>query len=164
MTFLEDIHDEPDVDLFLLATCNDPSGLKPEFLNRFDEAWMLDLPRVQDRTGVLQLSLRANGYDPSALGGLDQVAALTEGFSGRELDKLVESAMWRALGDGKRRATVPDLLACAKDTTPVSKSAAEQVARLREWCKGRTRPASEPESLQRNLSGRSVQVDGREAL
>ncbi len=166
LTFLEDIHDEPDMQLFLVATCNDPSGLKPEFLNRFDEAFLLDLPGAQDRAGVLGLALQRYGYDLQAFGSLAPVAALTDGFSGRELDKLVEAAMWRALGDGKRKVRVPDLVACAGQTVPVSRAATKQVQRLREWCKGRTRPASEPESPQRNLSlagGRSVQV-GKEDL
>ena len=167
LTFLEDVADDPETQLFFAATCNDPSRLQPELLSRFDEAFMLDLPTAAERAGVLSLSLESYSYKPGEF-KLDPVAAVTEGFSGRELHKLVGAGMWRALGDGKRAVKAADLVACARETKPVSVAAAEQVDALRRWCAGRTRPASEPEipsklSLAAGPGGRTVQTGG-EAL
>jgi hypothetical protein len=127
--------------VFLVATCNDVESLPPELLRRgrFDETFFVDLPGQADREAILRLHLERRHRDPSSF-DLAAVAARTDGFSGAELEGVVAGALYRAfaaekeLDDGFLRDE-------AEHTAPLSRTRAEDIARLRAWSEGRAVPA-----------------------
>ncbi len=133
--------------VFVVATANDVSSLPPELLRkgRFDELFFVDLPTGIERAAVLAATVKQHGRALST-DAIEAVARETEGFTGAELAALVPDALFTAFADGAREITVADLLEAARTVTPLSKTAAERIARTREWAKGRARPASFPEA------------------
>lgn len=142
---------------FVLATANDVRALPPELLRkgRFDEVWFVDLPTVGEREAVLQAALAERGRDANGI-DLRSIAEVTDGFVGAEIAALVPEAMRRAFADDARPVTTADLAHVAKQIVPLSKTQAERITDLRNWAKGRARPASSPESLTNNGASRAI--------
>jgi SpoVK/Ycf46/Vps4 family AAA+-type ATPase len=128
--------------VFVVATANRIDTLPPELLRkgRFDEIFFIDLPSVQERKAILDIQLKRRARNP-ALFPLEELALLTENFSGAELEQVVVSALYDAFADGKELEP-HHLVMAVKETTPLAVTMAEEVRRLREWAKSRTRPAS----------------------
>lgn len=129
--------------VFVIATANDVSALPPELLRkgRFDDLFFVDLPTQTERVAILDATLHQFKRTLPAA-DLDAVARATDGFSGAEIAALVPDALFAAFGDGARELTAADLLTAARAVCPLSKTAAERLAALRQWAKGRARPAS----------------------
>ena len=128
---------------FVIATANDVEGLPPELLRkgRFDDVWFVDLPNEIERDRVLAATLRSYGRAVEKI-DVRAVARVCERFSGAELAALVPDALFAAFADNERDITTDDLIAAAKTVVPLSKTAGEKIDRLREWAKGRARPAT----------------------
>jgi SpoVK/Ycf46/Vps4 family AAA+-type ATPase len=128
---------------FVIATANDVTSLPPELLRkgRFDEVWSIDLPTSTERVAVLVAALRQFGRAMD-FADCSKVADACSGFTGSEIAAIVPEAMFAAFADGERQVTADDLIAAAKTVTPLSKTAAEKITALRNWAKGRARPAS----------------------
>jgi len=139
-TFLRWLQERPD-GVFVVATANDVASLPPEFLRkgRFDEVFFVDLPGIPARRNILTSHLKSRGQDPARF-DLDESAALSEGFSGAEIEAAVVGALYRAFGAG-HDPTAEDLTAEVKATVPLSVSRAEDIARLRAWAATRAVPA-----------------------
>jgi SpoVK/Ycf46/Vps4 family AAA+-type ATPase len=120
-----------------MATANDVTSLPPEFLRkgRFDEIFFVDLPSMEARHGIFGAHLRARGHDPDRF-DLDKLAAISDGFSGAEIEAAVVGALYRAFG-ASRDLTTEELAAEVEATVPLSVSRMEDVARLREWARTR---------------------------
>jgi len=135
--------------VFVIATANDVSALPPELLRkgRFDEIFFVDLPNIHERVDILNIHLKKVARDPATF-NLKEVAQLTDGFSGAELEQLVKEALIVAFSE-KRQGLCSNLeqrhlVKAAKVTVPLSVTSAEKVKALREFCKTRARPASSP--------------------
>jgi SpoVK/Ycf46/Vps4 family AAA+-type ATPase len=130
---------------FIIATANDIESLPPELMRkgRWDELWYLDLPTLVERTEILTSALKTHKrYDAINTAGISKVAAACEAFTGSEIAALVPDALFAAFADNGREITTDDLLNAAKTVVPLSATAAEKIAKLRQWAKGRARPAS----------------------
>jgi AAA+ superfamily predicted ATPase len=127
--------------VFVVATANRIEALPPELLRkgRFDETFFIDLPSETDRKEILSLQLLKRKRDPSQF-PVEDLARATHQFSGAELEQLVVSALYDAFADGTELKAA-HLLQAAKETPPLAVTMAEDVARLREWARTRTRPA-----------------------
>lgn len=140
---------------FVIATANDVSQLPPELLRkgRFDEIFFIDLPNSTERQAIVQATLKTFGR---ANADVDKakVAARTEGFNGAEIASLIPEAMFAAYNDGGREPTTDDLLAAAENVVPLSKTAERKITDLREWAKGKARPATKPETKTEASIGR----------
>jgi cell division protease FtsH len=92
---------DPAVGVVLLAATNRPEILDPALLRagRFDRQILVDRPDRQGRIAILEVHARKVKLAPDA--DLEQVAALTTGFSGADLANLVNEA---ALIATRRRA------------------------------------------------------------
>jgi len=134
--------------VFVVATANDVRALPPELLRkgRFDEMFFVDLPQPGERAEILAASLRAYDRDPDSI-HLTAVAEACDGFVGAEIAALVPDALFEAFADGKRPITTQDLVKAASKVVPLAKTASEKITALREWAKGRARPASAPEAV-----------------
>jgi hypothetical protein len=135
---------------FVIATANDVSSLPPELLRkgRFDEVWFVDLPSRTERLQILVAALTLHGRSIKDLKAeaLADIVTATEGFTGSEIAAIVPDALFAAFADDARAITTDDLIEAARTVVPLSKTAAEKIARLREWASGRARPASAAET------------------
>jgi AAA+ superfamily predicted ATPase len=128
---------------FVIATANDVEGLPPELLRkgRFDEVWWVDLPTRTERIEILRAALRSHGRTDDGI-DLIGIASTCEDFTGSEIAAIVPDALFTAFADDARALSTADLLAAARTVVPLSKTASEKITRLRNWAKGRARPAS----------------------
>ncbi len=130
--------------LFVAATANRIDLLPAEMIRkgRFDEVFFVDLPHGDERLEIFRIHLRRRGADPSAL-GLERLVAMTEGWTGAEVEQCVVSAITRAkLAD--HALTFDDLMRCAARIVPLSKTMKEKVDHLRDWARDRAARASLP--------------------
>lgn len=128
--------------VFVVATSNDISALPPELLRkgRFDEIFFADLPEREARAAIVRIHMEARNQDPDGI-DLETVAEESAGFSGAELEQVVVSALLAAFDEGGAIDT-PRLVREVRRTRPLSVTAAERIAGLRAWAKGRTVPVA----------------------
>ncbi|ASP38935.1 ATPase [Bacterioplanes sanyensis] len=126
--------------VFVVATANNIHALPPELVRkgRLDELFFVDLPDAEVRQKILAIHLQKRGLD-SSLFDLAAVSAMSEGFSGAELEQAVVSA-WHA-SDGERIST-DSLMREIMRTRPLSVTMAEPLQRLRQWAQERAVMAS----------------------
>lgn len=150
---------EKTASVFVVATANDVRALPPELLRkgRFDEMFFVDLPQQGERVEIVAATLRAFKRDPDTI-HLTSIAEATDGFVGAEIASLVPTAMRAAFIDGKREITTEDLKLAASKVVPLAKTASEKITALREWAKGRARPASAPEAVAATSAVRSLDL------
>lgn len=144
---------------FVIATANKAEGLPPELLRkgRFDEIWFVDLPTTEERSAVLSAALREHGRGDVAINAA-KVAKVTESFTGSEIAALVPDALFAAFADGEREITTEDLVTAAMSVVPLSKTAAEKIAGLRDWAASRARPASASETTKASSKSRALDL------
>ncbi|PSO52713.1 MAG: AAA family ATPase [Cyanobacteria bacterium QH_8_48_120] len=128
--------------VFVMATANRVERLPGEFLRkgRFDEIFFVDLPNTEERRDIFNIHLGRRRSDISRF-DLDQLAKVSEGFSGAEIEQAIIAAMYEAFAQD-REFTQLDIIAAIKATLPLSSTMTEQVTALREWARQRARPAS----------------------
>ena len=128
--------------VFVVATANRIESLPPELLRkgRFDEIFFVDLPSEEERTEIFNIQLKRRKRDPAKF-PVAELAKLTHQFSGAEIEQLVIAGLYDAFADGVELSP-QHLLTAAKETPPLAVTMAEDVKRLRDWAKTRTRPAS----------------------
>lgn len=132
---------------FIVATANKVEMLPPELLRRgrFDEIFFLDLPTEAERKEILKVHIRKRRRDPAAF-DLDQLARLTEGYVGAEIEQAVIDAMYLAFNDPAapaREFTSADLAVAVGRLVPLCISQRETVEYLRSWLtEGRAQSAS----------------------
>ena len=131
--------------VFLIASANKITGLPPELFRkgRFDEIFAVDLPNPRERLAILGLQLDAKGRASEALRS-QRVVDATEGFTGSEIEAVVDEAMFRAF-DAGHDLELDDLVWATGEIVPLCTTAKEQVDALREWAQGRARFASAAE-------------------
>ncbi len=72
---------------------------------------------------------------------LAQLAGLSVGFSGAEIEQAVVSALYDAFAEQKDLAE-RHVERAVQETVPLATTMREDVERVREWARTRTRPAS----------------------
>lgn len=129
--------------VFLIATANDVSSLPPEMLRkgRFDEIFFVDLPDKKERSQIFAIHLVKRNREPGQF-GLDELADLTKGFSGAEIEQVIVGGLYAAYERGSELEQ-KDLVAEATAAVPLSRTMREEIQELRDWAKMRTRPSSE---------------------
>lgn len=128
---------EREASVFVVATANDISKLPPELLRkgRFDEIFFVDLPTPQVREIILGLHLAKRQLDPTHF-DVAQLAALTEGYSGAEIEQAIIAAQYAALAE-QTTATQTHIERELQQTRPLSVIRAEEIASLRDWAQQR---------------------------
>ncbi len=124
-------------EVFVVATANDLSLIPPELLRkgRFDEIFFVDLPNATERASIWTIHLKAHGQPLDAL-DLDELVAVSEGFSGAEVEQVVVTALYRALSE---QTPLNTALLCQeiKATVPLSVSRREDLQRLQAFAQDR---------------------------
>jgi SpoVK/Ycf46/Vps4 family AAA+-type ATPase len=132
--------------VFVAATCNNVSVLPPELIRkgRFDELFFVDLPSQAERQQILAIQLSKRKRNPADF-RLDRVATAARGFSGAEIESVVQTALYAAYSQ-KQQLSDQQLLDAIRATVPLSTTRAEEIQQLREWAAQRAVPASLPEA------------------
>jgi cell division protease FtsH len=99
---------DPSTGLVLLAATNRPEILDPALLRagRFDRQILVDRPDKRGRLQILRVHAKKVRLEPDA--DLEQVAALTPGFSGADLANLVNEAALLATRRGAEAVALAD--------------------------------------------------------
>ncbi|BAT51390.1 AAA ATPase, central region [Nostoc sp. NIES-3756] len=128
--------------VFVMATANRVERLPGEFLRkgRFDEIFFVDLPTPEERSDIFKIHLNKRREDITRF-DLEQLAKMSDGFSGAEIEQALVAAMYEAFAQD-REFTQLDIIAALKATLPLSRTMQEQVTALRDWARQRARPAA----------------------
>jgi len=132
---------EKESPVFVIATANNINKLPPELLRkgRFDEIFFVDLPTVNERKEIFKLHLEKrlkNKEVASEIAGVknicSELAKITEGFIGSEIEQVVISALCDAFFEN-RPLRFEDLTKNIANTVPLSTTQREQIYALRTW-------------------------------
>lgn len=102
---------DPRDGIVLLAATNRPEILDPALMRagRFDRQVVVDRPDKTGRAAILRVHLKKVEHDPDL--DIDQIAALTPGFTGAELANLVNEAAIQATRRVAEAVTLDDVTA-----------------------------------------------------
>ncbi len=100
---------EPHEKVIVMAATNRPDVLDPALLRpgRFDRRVVLDLPDIGDREEILKIHARKKPFEPDV--NLRRIAERTPGFSGADLQNLMNEAAILAARQGKKKVNQNDL-------------------------------------------------------
>jgi SpoVK/Ycf46/Vps4 family AAA+-type ATPase len=128
--------------VFVMATANRVERLPGEFLRkgRFDEIFFVDLPTPEERQQIFNIHLSKRRREIARF-DIEQLAKVSDGFSGAEIEQALIAAMYEAFAQD-REFTQLDIIAAIKATLPLSRTMTEQVTALRDWARQRARPAA----------------------
>ena len=146
--------------VFVIATSNDISRLPPELLRkgRFDEIFFVDLPTTREREKIFQVHLKKR-LDSDQVSHpvtvnedlIRELAYVSKGFSGAEIEQVVISALYDAFY-ADRGVTREDLIRSIQDTVPLSVTQQEQLIALRTWAEKRAVLATAREDREEDLN------------
>ena len=146
---------EKESPVFVIATANNISNLPPELLRkgRFDEIFFVDLPTLSERKEIFKLHLDKRLKDEEVASGVadiknlcGELAKMTEGFIGSEIEQVVISALCDAFFEN-RPLQFEDLAKNIATTVPLSTTQREQILALRAWANVRAVSATKTSSL-----------------
>ena len=146
---------EKESPVFVIATANNISGLPPELLRkgRFDEIFFVDLPTEDERKEIFKLHLERRLKDKGVASEIikvphlcDELAKMSEGFIGSEIEQVVVSALCDAFFEN-RPLKFEDLVKNIQTTVPLSMTQREQVLALRAWANVRAVSATKTSQL-----------------
>ncbi len=128
--------------VFVIGTANDISALPPEILRkgRFDEIFFVDLPQPQERREIFAIHLANRGRDPLDY-NLNELATISEGFSGAEIEQVIIDGLYDAF-ENDRELQTEDLIRNLKNTVPLSQTMEHKITALRQWARTHARPSS----------------------
>jgi SpoVK/Ycf46/Vps4 family AAA+-type ATPase len=128
--------------VFVAATCNNVTALPPELIRkgRFDELFFVDVPNQAERKQIFSIQLRRRKRNPAEF-NLEQVATAARGFSGAEIESVVQTALYAAYSQ-KQQLSNQHLLDAVRGTVPLSTTRAEEINALRTWASQRAVAAS----------------------
>jgi SpoVK/Ycf46/Vps4 family AAA+-type ATPase len=133
--------------VFVVATTNNVSKLSPELLRkgRMDEIFFTDLPVEAEREKIIAIHLKKKKRDPAKF-NIKELAKISGGFSGAELEEAIKEALYQAYDDNGREITDWDIISAIKRTYPLSLTMRESIVQMRLWAKSRAIAASSAES------------------
>ena len=130
--------------VFMVCTANS-LNFPNKILRRFDETWFIDLPRTSERREIAMAQFNmaeCEFADDTQRGEMaDHLTKLSDGWTGDEIRKCVESAARRT--DGK--LTLETLTAAAGRIMPISKLKADEIQAMRDYGLTYARVANSPE-------------------
>ena len=103
----------------------------------------MDLPSARERENIFNIHLANKGRDAKTLGlDMGKLVKASEGFSGAEIEEVVNEALFNAYANGQKDLEMKNLLECIDATSPLARTMAETIANLRKWAEQRARLAS----------------------
>lgn len=128
--------------VFVVATANRIDALPPELLRkgRFDEIFFIDLPTAEERAQIFGIQIQRVGRNPDAF-DLADLARRADQFSGAEIEQAVIGGLYAAFAEGVELEH-RHVANAVQETLPLAVTMREDIDRLREWARSRTRRAS----------------------
>lgn len=142
--------------VFVIATANNISCLPPELLRkgRFDEIFFVDMPTEAEREEIFKLHLKKRLKNKSVSGKIKvdsslckELAGMTEGFVGAEIEQVVIDALYEAFFNN-RELLFEDLVNAVKNVVPLSVTQKEQIIALRSWANVRAVTATKKADME----------------
>jgi SpoVK/Ycf46/Vps4 family AAA+-type ATPase len=145
---------EKEKPVFVVATANDVTKLPPEFVRkgRFDEMFFVDIPTAIERGMIWQVVVKKHWRKPTDFDCVE-LARVTEQFTGAEMEAVFVEAMFTAFSEN-RTPKLRDVSRAALDTRPIIHQMDTEIARLRDWARGRAREAGGDDPAPRKRSRR----------
>jgi SpoVK/Ycf46/Vps4 family AAA+-type ATPase len=122
--------------VFVICTANQHEHIPTEFLRRFDEIFFVDLPTRTERMDIFRSLLKRKKRDPKNF-DIAVLAGASDGYTGAEAEKALESALLDAFFDGKREVTTDDLVSALSKIKPLSKMRPEVIEAMQAWAENR---------------------------
>ena len=132
--------EEKTAPIFIVGTANYADRLDPALVSRFDETFFVDLPTKGEREEIWNIQIAKRERNPKDF-DLSAIANATDGYTGREIEKLFGEALYFAFDKGREPTTV-DIATIAGIMVPVSKMMADDICAMRKWSEGRCKRAS----------------------
>lgn len=137
----------PNTGVITVMTSNDVSQLPPELTRegRTNGIWYFGLPTTKEREQIFEIHLNKTGkeYDKKLI---KEMAEITDGFTGAEIESIVQKSVWHAYlrykKDGVNKILVDDLLDAKNLVIPISESSKDKISYLQSWAKGKAQFAS----------------------
>lgn len=119
---------------FVIATLNTIKNIPPEFLRRgrFDEIFYVDLPTEEERTEILRIHIERRRPRDLPRIDLQEIAQMTDGFSGADLEGVVKDAVEETFNQGLNFLTDAALIDAVDQTHPLSETMKDEIAEMRE--------------------------------
>lgn len=135
--------------IFFCFTANDIDGLPDPLIDRLD-VWSVDLPSFVERVEIWKIHIARRKRDPKDF-DLKQLAKLTDGFSGRQIEQLWLKAMTIGFNAERREPTDLDVATVATQFVPTSRTMAEVIEARRKRLAGKAQPASNVEQSENRM-------------
>lgn len=141
--------------VFVIATANNINSLPAELLRkgRFDEIFFVDLPTQREREEIFKLHFSKRLKDKEVASKLElnselykQLAQMTEGFVGAEIEQVVISSLYEAFFNN-RPLELSDITNTIKNVVPLSVTQKEQILALRQWANIRAVAATRKDDM-----------------
>jgi len=121
-----------DTGVFLAATANNVENMPAEFMRRFSERFFVDLPVTEERAEIFAIHIRKSGRDADEF-DLMAVASEFDGFTGSEIEEIVQKTLRRLFKAGRAPLTESALIQTRSEIRPLSETMAEKVNAMRAW-------------------------------
>ena len=153
---------EKEKPVFVVATANNIENLPPELLRkgRFDEIFFVDLPGKRSRKEIWEIHLkkrlgkvRYHEHVKQKKIDLNRFVELTKGFSGSEIEEVLNEALYDAYYHDEEWLTMKYIEKAIKETYPLSKIMGNVIFALRKWAEVRARKASDEEIEEIKVEG-----------
>ena len=130
--------------VFIFATANNVEALPPELLRkgRFTEIWGVVEPNAIEREEIWKIHLGKVRPDSFSDFDYPQLIQASSGFTGAEIEGIVEEGLFDAWHDGRREMITDDLTKALQQIIPQSNSCKDRINAIREWMKSKTRLVS----------------------
>jgi AAA+ superfamily predicted ATPase len=119
--------------VFVMATANDITNIPPELLRRgrFDEIFYVDLPNERERKQIFTVKIDQL-VNPTIGLNLGELAEKTEGFSGADIESVINDALEDVFRNGTLNLTQDILIKHIELMTPISVVLKEKIASYEE--------------------------------
>jgi ATP-dependent 26S proteasome regulatory subunit len=140
--------------IFYYFTANDIDGLPDPLIDRLD-VYSVDLPTASERRAIWSIHIAKRNRDPKKF-GVEELASVTDGFSGRQIEQVWLKAMTVAF-NANREPKNSDVIAAAGKFVATSITMKDAIENRRKRLKDRATPASAPEV--KSTNGRKLAVN-----
>lgn len=159
LTWMQERPDGADK-VFVIMTANNVFGLPPELFSRFDATFWVDLPTVPERKEIFAIQLKKYGRSPDKF-DLSKLADASEGYSGREIEKIVGESVYTALSENPTNPpelNTTHILREIPKNRPLAMTRKGELDKLKEWGRDNAIPASEMSARADEKGGRRIEI------
>ena len=119
------------------------------------------MPNWEERQEIFKIHLSKRRREIDRF-DLEELAAISDGFSGAEIEQALIAAMYDAFAQDREFAQL-DIIAAIQATLPLSRTMMEQVTALRDWAQQRARPAAASDTEASDTEASDTEASDTEA-